>query len=247
MPESQLLSVRGGEDYAFSGFSVRVIPSLHSALNGKHFFDSRVVPRDFRGPRRLGSDVEGGTLAYLLRLAGYQILWFGSMNYIEREVQGLRPDVAMIAAARSAANPRDPSPALRAPHSAADASKCIRIETLTCRRKAGSMAAMGVYDQIKKAFQDIIAPELHAIRGDIRLLDQKIDGVNNSLSAKIDGADARLNLKLDGMKGELLAEIRRLDTRINGVDVRIDGIDRNLQIAIEIRERLAALEARRSS
>ncbi len=116
------------------------------------------------------------------------------------------------------------------------------------------MAVMGVYDQIKKAFQDVIAPELHTIRGDIRLLDQKlhgldqkVDAVNNSLSAKIDGADARLNLKLDGMKGELLAEIRRVDTRIDGVDVRIDGLDRNLQTAIEIRERLAALEARRPS
>lgn len=100
VPEAQLLTVRGGEDYAFPGFSVKVVPSLHSALNGKHFFDSRVVPRDFRGPRRLGTDVEGGTLAYLLRIARYQILWFGSMNYIEREVEGLRPDVAMIAAAR---------------------------------------------------------------------------------------------------------------------------------------------------
>ena len=91
--------MHGGEDYAFDGFSVRVIPSLHSALNGKHFFDSRVVPRDFHRPRRLAGDVEGGTLAYLLRIGGYEILWFGSMNYIEREVQGLRPDVAMIAAA----------------------------------------------------------------------------------------------------------------------------------------------------
>ena len=100
VPESKVITVRGGEDYEFDGFSVKVLPSLHSALNGKHFFDSRVVPRDFRGPRRLGSDVEGGTLAYLLRLGGYEILWFGSMNYIEREVQGLRPDVAMIAAAR---------------------------------------------------------------------------------------------------------------------------------------------------
>ncbi len=100
VPERQLIAVRGGEDYAFDGLSVKVIPSLHSALNGKHFFDSRVVPRDFQGPRRLGRDIEGGTLAYLLRLGGYQILWFGSMNYIEREVQGLRPDVAMIAAAR---------------------------------------------------------------------------------------------------------------------------------------------------
>jgi L-ascorbate metabolism protein UlaG (beta-lactamase superfamily) len=98
VPERQILTVRGGEDYAFGPLSVKVIPSLHSALNGKHFFDSRVVPRGFHGPRRHGSDVEGGTLAYLLRLAGHEILWFGSMNYIEREVAGLRPDVAMIAA-----------------------------------------------------------------------------------------------------------------------------------------------------
>lgn len=100
VPETQLFTVRGGEDYDFGAFSVKVIPSLHSALNGKHYFDSRVVPGDFRAPRRMANDIEGGTLAYLLRLAGHRILWFGSMNYLEREVQGLGPDVAMIAAAR---------------------------------------------------------------------------------------------------------------------------------------------------
>ncbi|MGH7388134.1 MAG: MBL fold metallo-hydrolase [Candidatus Rokuibacteriota bacterium] len=100
VPEAQLVTVRGGEDYEFGAFSLKVVPSLHSALNGKHFFDARVVPRDFRGPRRMADDVEGGTLAYFLRLAGHRILWFGSMNYIEREVAGLRPDVALIAAAR---------------------------------------------------------------------------------------------------------------------------------------------------
>ena len=41
------------------------------------------------------------------------------------------------------------------------------------------------------------------------------------------------------MKNELISEIRR-------VDVRIDGVDRELRTAIDIRERLAALEARRS-
>ncbi len=97
---SRLLTVRGGEDYAFGGFSVRVIPSLHSALRGKLHFDSRVIPADFRGPRTMDNNVEGGTLAYLLRLGGHEILWFGSMNFIEREVDGLRPDIAMIAAAR---------------------------------------------------------------------------------------------------------------------------------------------------
>jgi len=100
VPEPQLLTVHGGEDYEFGALSIKVIPSLHSALNDKHYYDGRVVPRDFRGSRRMDNDVEGRTLAYLLRLAGYRILWFGSMNYLEREVQGLRPDVALIAAAR---------------------------------------------------------------------------------------------------------------------------------------------------
>ena len=105
------------------------------------------------------------------------------------------------------------------------------------------MARMGVYDQIKSAFQDIIAPELHALRGEIRLVDQKLVG----LDQKIGGVDTRLNIKLDGvrsemgsMKSELLAEIRRLDARI-------DAVDRELRTAIDIRERLAALEGRRCS
>jgi uncharacterized small protein (DUF1192 family) len=103
------------------------------------------------------------------------------------------------------------------------------------------MAPVGIYDQVKKAFQDVIAPELHAMRGDIRELDQKIAG----LDQKIDGVDARLTIKLDALrtetlslKAELLAEIRRLDTRI-------DSVDRELRTAIDVRERLAALEARR--
>jgi len=95
------------------------------------------------------------------------------------------------------------------------------------------MAAMGVYDQTKKAFQDIIAPELHALRGDIRLLDQKIDG----LDQKVDAVDARLTVKIDAVRNEMVAEIRRVDTRI-------EGVDRELRTAIDIRERLAALEAR---
>lgn len=100
VPDAQLITVRGGEDHEFGSFSVKVIRSLHSAMNEKRYFDSRVVPRDFRGPRRMSNDVEGGTLAYFLRLAGRQILLFGSMNYVEEEIAGLRPDVALVAAAR---------------------------------------------------------------------------------------------------------------------------------------------------
>ena len=57
---------------------------------------------------------------------------------------------------------------------------------------------------------------------------------------KIDGVDARLTVKIDALRTEVVAEIRRVDTRI-------DGMDRELRTAIDIRERLAALEARRAS
>jgi hypothetical protein len=38
----------------------------------------------------------------------------------------------------------------------------------------------------------------------------------------------------------------RVDLRDPAVDVRIDGVDRELRTAIDIRERLATLEARRA-
>jgi len=107
------------------------------------------------------------------------------------------------------------------------------------------MVRMGVYDQIKKAFQDIVAPEIHELRGEIRRLDQKIENVDarltlkiGSLDEKIDNLDARLTTKIDALRTEVVAELRRVDNRI-------DGLDREVRTAIDIRERLAALEARR--
>ena len=37
--DKNLIVVRGGEDFQFEGFSVRVIPSLHSPLLNKHYND----------------------------------------------------------------------------------------------------------------------------------------------------------------------------------------------------------------
>ncbi len=60
---------------------------------------STIFPADAKPPFRLGQLlVEGGTLAYLIRVGGQQVLVFWSMNYVEREVDGLRPDVALIGA-----------------------------------------------------------------------------------------------------------------------------------------------------
>jgi L-ascorbate metabolism protein UlaG (beta-lactamase superfamily) len=102
VPEEQLITVRGGEDYEFGAFSVRVIPSLHSPLDHKHYFSSETAPAGMKAPLTLLQvHPEGGTLAYLIRFQGHKILVFGGMNYIEREIEGLEPDVVLVGASAS--------------------------------------------------------------------------------------------------------------------------------------------------
>ncbi len=99
VPDAQILTVGGGDDLQLHGFSVQVIPSLHGILPSSFPSPSTIFPANARPPFRLSQlFVEGGTLAYLIRIAGHQIIVFGSMNYIERELEGLRPDVALIGA-----------------------------------------------------------------------------------------------------------------------------------------------------
>jgi L-ascorbate metabolism protein UlaG (beta-lactamase superfamily) len=102
VPEEQLITVRGGEDYEFGAFSLKVIPSLHSALDHKRYFSSEKAPEGMKPPLTLQQiHPEGGTLAYLIRFHGHRILAFGGMNYIEREMEGLRPDVVLVGAGGS--------------------------------------------------------------------------------------------------------------------------------------------------
>ena len=106
VPAEKLIVVRGGEDYEFGALSLRVIPSLHGVLRRAPFLrrdpnappPKTAIPGNATAPLPISDFAEGGTLAYLIRIGGRQILAFGSMNYIEREVEGLRPDVALIGA-----------------------------------------------------------------------------------------------------------------------------------------------------
>ncbi len=85
---------------------------------------------------------------------------------------------------------------------------------------------MGVSDQIKQAFQGIVAPETKTLQIEIRRLEEKIDS-----------GLTRLDSKIDSLKAEMVSEIRRMDAHLN-------SIEREIKLAIDIRERLAALEAK---
>ncbi|MDP4711053.1 MAG: MBL fold metallo-hydrolase [Saprospiraceae bacterium] len=95
IPNDQLYTVKGGEDYTFGTFSVRVIPSIHSALNGKHYFNSDTYTDVPDYPLQIADFVEGGSLMFLIRFPQQEVLTMGSMNYVERELEGVHPDVLL--------------------------------------------------------------------------------------------------------------------------------------------------------
>ena len=97
IPDEQLYAVGGHEDYQFDGFSVRVVPGIHSALNEKHYHDTRRwnAETGLEAPLRIDQFIEGGSLSFLARFARHDILTMGSMNFIEREFEGLNPDILL--------------------------------------------------------------------------------------------------------------------------------------------------------
>ena len=97
IPNDQLYAVGGGEDYQFEDFSVRVVPSVHSAVGEKHYSDSRRYDRetDLEAPLRIEQFIEGGSLMFLARFDHHDVLTMGSMNFVERELEGLHPDVLL--------------------------------------------------------------------------------------------------------------------------------------------------------
>lgn len=101
IPEEQLYPVKGGEDYQFENFSVQVIPSIHSALNDRHYIDSRTYDDSPITPLRVSEFIEGGSLMFLARFANHDILTMASMNFVERELVGQKPDILLAGVNRS--------------------------------------------------------------------------------------------------------------------------------------------------
>ena len=94
--KDKLYTVKGGEDYQFDGFSVRVIPGIHSALADKHYFSSETYKTgEVVAPLRINQFIEGGSLMFMLRINNQKVLTMGSMNFIEREIEGLDPDILL--------------------------------------------------------------------------------------------------------------------------------------------------------
>ena len=79
---------------------------------------------------------------------------------------------------------------------------------------------------IEKIFQELVVPELREIKLEVRGLQTEI----KRLDEKIDSFRNEMRTEIGSLRKEMRTEIRRLDEKID--------------IAIQIRERLSALESK---
>jgi L-ascorbate metabolism protein UlaG (beta-lactamase superfamily) len=101
VPSAQLAPVKGGEVLDFGDYTVEVIASLHSrnaaysvAFPGVHA--DRLAQDET--PATIADLPEGDTLAFqLMPRGGPSVFFMGASDFVERNLVGLRPDVAMIA------------------------------------------------------------------------------------------------------------------------------------------------------
>jgi chromosome segregation ATPase len=103
-----------------------------------------------------------------------------------------------------------------------------------------SMAAKGMYDTVKQAIQDLIAPDLERIKGQLTGVDARI----SALDKRMDSLEKRVDEGLGALRQEMQAGFRSVDDRIDTLKERVTETNKRLDEALDIRERLATLEAK---
>jgi predicted nucleic acid-binding Zn-ribbon protein len=112
------------------------------------------------------------------------------------------------------------------------------------------LAWLNIYQNLKQAIQDVIAPEMQQIRGDIKALSARMDAFEKSIDARFVAVDARFDAvdqrfdAVDRRLGAIDRQFDAVDRRFEELGKRIDGLAYEFRMSLDIRERLAALEAR---
>ncbi len=106
---------------------------------------------------------------------------------------------------------------------------------------------MGVYDDVKQALQDVVAPQLAEFRGEMQERFAQMDARITSLRAEMEIRFAQVDKRFAGLEAELRAQGTELRQEINNLHtdvLRIEQVfDAKLQ-TVQMTERVARLEER---
>lgn len=90
-----------------------------------------------------------------------------------------------------------------------------------------------ILSSLRQLFQDLVAPEVREIRGDLKAVDARF----NSTDVKIEGMGARLDQKIDTVGARLDQKIdtvgARLDQKIDSLSGRLDAVAESLRSDIK--------------
>jgi len=98
--KAQLTTISGGEKLDFKDFSVQAIKSKHGILTRdgqKRQPRSAEITRPLSGPILGKHFVEGGSYLYFFTFGKLSLLHQSTGNFIEENLQGLEPDIAILA------------------------------------------------------------------------------------------------------------------------------------------------------
>jgi chromosome segregation ATPase len=102
------------------------------------------------------------------------------------------------------------------------------------------MPGKGPYSAVKQVIQDLIAPELESIKGELAGVRAELKAVDK----RIDSIEKRVDDGFSSLRNEMQAGFRSVDDRIDTLRERVADTNKHLDEALDIRERLAAVEAK---
>ena len=99
VPEARLTEFRGGETFTAGGFSVRLIPSIHSKPTILNNDLGQTIDAPLRQPARLRDYKEGSSFDFIVKAEGKTFVIRPSFNYIPGQLDDVRGDVLFLGVA----------------------------------------------------------------------------------------------------------------------------------------------------
>jgi hypothetical protein len=91
---------------------------------------------------------------------------------------------------------------------------------------------MAMAEKVPGWLERILLPQISEIKGEIKLVNVRIDGLDQKLSERIDGLQGRIEVEFKMVH----TEIKRLDERIDSLDRRTDLTQRLATVEEQVRE-----------
>ena len=99
VPEEKLVCFRDNETFTVGGYSVKVIPSVHSKPTILNNDLGQTIDEPLRQPAKLRSYKEGGSFDFYVEAEGKKVMIRPSFNYIKGQMDGYRADVLFLGVA----------------------------------------------------------------------------------------------------------------------------------------------------